>query len=59
MRRIIFIGTAVVVLIAASVAVAAGVMKTGPDSSFQPSRTVTGAEAIDVITALQAMAGTR
>jgi tetratricopeptide (TPR) repeat protein len=44
---------------AASVAVASGVMKAGPDNSFQPSRAVTGAEAIDAIAALQALAGTR
>jgi tetratricopeptide (TPR) repeat protein len=42
---------------AASVAVASGVMKAGPDNSFQPSRVVTGAEAVDAISALQALAG--
>jgi len=44
---------------AASVAVASGVMKTGPESSFQPSRAVTGAEAIEVIERIQALAGSR
>lgn len=42
---------------AASVAVAAGVMKTGPDDSFQPSRPVSGAEAIEAIAKLEALAG--
>jgi hypothetical protein len=44
---------------AASIAVASGVMKTGTDSSFQPSRAVTGGEAVDVIAAIQALAGLR
>jgi len=44
---------------AASVAVASGVMKTGPDNSFQPSRPVTGAEAIEAITKIEALAGMR
>lgn len=44
---------------AASVAVAAGVMKTSGDNSFQPSRVVTGAEALEAIAALQALAGLR
>ena len=44
---------------AASVAVAAGVMKTGPDNNFQPSRPVTGAEAIEAITKTEALAGQR
>jgi tetratricopeptide (TPR) repeat protein len=42
---------------AASVAVASGVMKTAAGNSFQPSRAVTGAEAIEVITKIQALAG--
>ena len=42
---------------AASAAVAAGVMKTGPGDTFQPSRPVTGAEAIDAIEKLQRLAG--
>jgi tetratricopeptide (TPR) repeat protein len=44
---------------AASVAVASGVMKTTADNSFQPSRAVTGAEAIEVIEGIQALAGSR
>jgi tetratricopeptide (TPR) repeat protein len=42
---------------AASVAVAAGVMKTAAGNSFQPSRAVTGAEAIEAIAKIQALAG--
>jgi tetratricopeptide (TPR) repeat protein len=42
---------------AASAAVAAGVMTTVADSSFQPSRPVTGAEAIETIAKLEALAG--
>ena len=42
---------------AASMAVAAGVMKTGPDNSFQPSRPVTGAEAIDAVATIEGLAG--
>ncbi|HZR25017.1 MAG TPA: tetratricopeptide repeat protein [Vicinamibacterales bacterium] len=42
---------------AASVAVAAGVMKTGPGDSFQPSRAVSGADAIDAIAKLESLAG--
>jgi hypothetical protein len=42
---------------AASIAVAAGVMKTVSDNSFQPARTVTGAEAIEAIGRLELMAG--
>lgn len=42
---------------AASVAVAAGVMKTDSENSFQPSRPVTGAEAIDAIAKIQSLAG--
>ena len=41
---------------AASTAVAAGVMTAAPDGSFQPSRAVTGAEAIEAIEHLRAMA---
>jgi tetratricopeptide (TPR) repeat protein len=44
---------------AVSVAVASGVMKTTADNSFQPSRAVTGAEAIEVIEQIQTLAGTR
>jgi tetratricopeptide (TPR) repeat protein len=41
---------------AASTAVAAGVMTAASDGTFQPSRMVTGAEAIDAIERLRAMA---
>jgi len=41
---------------AASAAVTAGVLK-APDNAFQPSRPVTGAEAIEAIAKLEAMAG--
>jgi len=41
---------------AASTAVAAGLMAVAPDGSFQPSRVVTGAEAIEAIERLRAMA---
>jgi hypothetical protein len=34
-------------------------MKTGADNGFQPSRTVTGAEAIDAIARIEALAGLR
>ena len=44
---------------AASMAVAAGVLKTGDNSAFQPSKVVTGAEAIDAIDKVGALAGTR
>jgi tetratricopeptide (TPR) repeat protein len=44
---------------AASAAVAAGVMATGPDNTFQPSRSVTGAEALDAIAKVEALAGLR
>jgi tetratricopeptide (TPR) repeat protein len=37
-------------------AVASGVLPTGPDGSFEPSRPVSGAEAVDSIERLQAMA---
>lgn len=42
---------------AASVAVAAGVMKVGPDETFQPSRAVTGQEAVGAIAKLESLAG--
>ncbi len=41
---------------AASVAVAAGVMKTAADNAFQPSRPVTGQEAVDAISKVEALA---
>src|SRR5712692_4245012 len=44
---------------AASAAVAAGVMKAGPENSFQPSRPVSGADAIDTIAKIGALAGLR
>ena len=44
---------------AASIAVAAGVMKTSGDNAFQPSRVVTGAEALETIGALEALAAIR
>jgi tetratricopeptide (TPR) repeat protein len=43
--------------IAASQAVAAGVMKTEADNAFQPSRPITGAQAIDAIARLETLAG--
>lgn len=43
----------------ASAAVAAGVMKTVGDNVFQPSRPVTGPEAIEAIGRLEALAGLR
>jgi tetratricopeptide (TPR) repeat protein len=42
---------------AASMAVAAGVMTAGPENSFQPSRAVTGAEAVDAVAKIEALAG--
>jgi tetratricopeptide (TPR) repeat protein len=42
---------------AASAAVASGAMKTAADGSFQPSRPVTGAEAVEAIDRLAALAG--
>jgi tetratricopeptide (TPR) repeat protein len=42
---------------AASITVAAGVMKTGPDNSFDPSRPVSGQEAMAAITRIAALAG--
>ena len=41
---------------AASTAVAAGLMTAAPDGSFQPSRAVTGAEAIEAVERLRTMA---
>jgi tetratricopeptide (TPR) repeat protein len=42
---------------AASMAVAAGVMTTAPGNSFQPSKVITGADAIETITKIEALAG--
>jgi tetratricopeptide (TPR) repeat protein len=42
---------------AASAAVASGVLSVGPDNAFQPSRPVSGAEAIDAISRIEALAG--
>ena len=42
---------------AASTAVASGVLGVEPDNAFQPSRPVTGAEAIEAITRIEALAG--
>jgi tetratricopeptide (TPR) repeat protein len=44
---------------AASIAVASGVMQTVDSNGFQPSRIVTGAEAIEAIARLAALAGLR
>jgi len=44
---------------AASVAVAAGVLKTSGENSFQPSRPVTGAEAIEAVNKIETLAGSR
>ncbi len=44
---------------AASIAVASGVMKIAADNTFQPSRAVTGADAIEAIDKIQALAGMR
>lgn len=44
---------------AASMAVAAGVMTAGPDNTFRPLQAVTGAEAIEAMTKLEALAGLR
>jgi len=41
---------------AASQAVASGVLTTGPDGSFQPSRIVSGAETVEAIRRLEALA---
>jgi tetratricopeptide (TPR) repeat protein len=42
---------------AAAAAIAANVMRAGPNESFQPSRPVTGAEAVDAIARLESLAG--
>jgi type IV secretory pathway VirB2 component (pilin) len=42
---------------AASIAVAAGIMSTVPENSFQPARPVTGVEASEAISRLEALAG--
>src|SRR4051812_11634515 len=44
---------------AASVAVASGVMTTGDNSSFQPSRPVTGADVTAAVAKIEALAGLR
>jgi tetratricopeptide (TPR) repeat protein len=44
---------------AASVTVAAGVLKTSGENSFQPSRPVTGAEAIEAVNKIETLAGSR
>jgi tetratricopeptide (TPR) repeat protein len=41
---------------AASMAVAAGVMPLAPGDAFQPSRSITGAEAVDAVTKLESLA---
>jgi tetratricopeptide (TPR) repeat protein len=41
---------------AASMAVAAGVMKTGPDNAFQPSQAVNGAEAVAAVVRMDGLA---
>ena len=38
-------------------AVAAGVMDTGPNTAFQPSKVVTGAEAVAAVARVEALAG--
>ena len=42
---------------AASIAVAAGIMTTGPDNAFQPSQAVSGAEAAAAVSRIDALAG--
>ena len=44
---------------AASIAVASGVMKTTADKAFQPSKAVTGAEAVEAIAQIEALARAR
>ena len=44
---------------AASMAVAAGIMSTGPGGSFQPSRPVTGVEAVEAIAKIEELSGLR
>ncbi|HVZ19517.1 MAG TPA: S-layer homology domain-containing protein, partial [Vicinamibacterales bacterium] len=41
---------------AASMVVAAGVMHTGPNNSFQPSKVVTGADAVAAVSRVEALA---
>jgi hypothetical protein len=41
----------------AAMAVAAGVMETGPNNTFQPSKVVTGAEAVAALARVEALAG--
>jgi tetratricopeptide (TPR) repeat protein len=43
---------------AAALAVAAGVLQTGPDHAFEPTKPVSGGEALAVIARLEAMIGT-
>ena len=43
----------------ASEAVAAGVMQADPDATFQPTRPVTGQEAVEVVARIQALADVR
>ena len=42
---------------AVSMAVAAGVMKTGADNAFQPTLVVSGAEAAEAVSRVEALAG--
>jgi len=44
---------------AASVAIASGVMKAGDNNSFQPSKPVTGADAVEAIAKIEALAASR
>ncbi len=44
---------------AASMAVAAGVMEAGPNNTFQPSKVVTGAEAVAAVMRMEALADAR
>jgi tetratricopeptide (TPR) repeat protein len=44
---------------AASAAVASGVLKVGPEDGFQPSRAVSGAEAVEAIERIEALADLR
>src|SRR5262245_44502447 len=44
---------------AASIAVAAGVMKTADNNAFQPAKAVTGPDAIDVISQIEKLAASR
>jgi len=40
-----------------TMAVAAGVMETGPNNAFQPSKAVTGAEAVMAVARIEALSG--